>query len=112
MDDDDNADEMPTKPTADSDGTSSDGLGLVEAKRKVLETAEGIIDDPIEGIIKINSTPDGDWSVVLEVLEREAVPDTQDMIGRYEFTVDSSGSIAGYSLVERYKRGDSKNELS
>lgn len=86
-------------------------VGLLEAKQIVLDAAEELLENPLEGIIKVNETTEGDWRVVLEVVEREAIPDTQDMIGRYEFTIEPTGSIAGYSLVERYHRGDEKDEL-
>lgn len=86
-------------------------VGLLEAKQVVLDAAEDLLENPLEGVIKINETTDGNWRVVLEVVERKAVPDTQDMIGRYEFTVEPAGTLAGYSLVERYHRGDSKDEL-
>lgn len=111
-----------TTDTAESAGETSEEdertedeatsqVGLLEAKQIVLDAAEGLLENPLEGIIKVNETTDGNWRVVLEVVERKAVPDTQDMIGRYEFTVEPAGTLAGYSLVERYHRGDSKDEL-
>jgi len=48
---------------------------------------------------------------VIELVERRAVPDTQDIIGRYEINLTSTGNVAGYELVERYQRGDMKEEL-
>lgn len=86
-------------------------IGIVEARETVLDAAGDLLEHPLEGIIKAERTTDEDWRIVLEVLERQAVPDTQDLIGRYEFTVEPSGVLAGYGLVERYHRGDSKDEL-
>lgn len=112
----------PTEDTGESKTELSEGdertkdeaesqVGLLEAKQIVLDAAEGLLETPLDGVIKVNETTDGNWRVVLEVIEREAVPDTQDMIGRYEFTLEPDGTLAGYNLVERYHRGDSKDEL-
>lgn len=89
----------------------SQRIGLFEAKRTAIDAADDLLDHHIEGVIEVNDTNDGHWRIVLEIVEREAVPDTQDILGRYEFTVERSGTLAGYSLVERYRRGDSKDEL-
>lgn len=109
-DDTDSADER-SLDVEKSDGESTPGVGLLEAKQTVLESVGDLIEHPLEGVIKVNRTTERDWRVVLEVVEREAIPDTQDMIGRYEFTVTASGVLDGYSLVERYHRGDTKDEL-
>lgn len=90
---------------------STKSIGIIEAKQAVIDAADELIDHPVESVIKLNKTSDMDYRGVVEVVEREAVPDTQDMIGRYEFTVDQSGTLTGYNLVERYHRGDSKDEL-
>lgn len=45
------------------------------------------------------------------MVERSAVPDTQDIIGRYEITLDDGGRVTGYELRERYRRGEMKEEL-
>lgn len=44
-----------------------------------------------EGMIKAESNDEG-WRTVVEVVERNAVPDTQDIIGRYEITLDGTGT--------------------
>lgn len=106
----DQVDDAPVEAD-EADEASNTQIGLLEAKQVVLDNVGDLLDHPVEGVIKVNRTTDSDWRVVLEVVERKAVPDTQDMLGRYEFTVDSSGNLSGYNLVERYHRGDSKDEL-
>ena len=75
---------------------------------KIRETtrdlAETHLDDPFEGIIEIDRSDDG-WFAVVEVIERSAVPDTQDIIGRYEMDFDGTGLITSYRLTDRYRRG-------
>ncbi|WP_303646667.1 gas vesicle protein GvpO, halophile-type [Haladaptatus sp. DYF46] len=77
----------------------------------VRETVESVADDlvghPLDGIIEIMDDGDG-WEVVVEMVERSAIPDTQDILGQYEISLSESGDVTGYRLRERYRRGDSQ----
>ncbi len=77
----------------------------------VRETVENVADDlvghPLDGIIEITDDGDG-WEVVVEMVERSAIPDTQDILGQYEISLSESGDVSGYRLRERYRRGDSQ----
>lgn len=95
----------------DISSSSSETLTLVNAQQRAEEAAEELLDHQFEGIIKAE-TADGDgWRTVVEVVERSAVPDTQDIIGRYEIMLDAAGEVTGYELLERYRRNDMKEEL-
>lgn len=107
----DEADEE-TAATDGQDGSApTETIGLGEAKTRARETAEQLLEHDFEGVIKIGATGDGGWRTVVELVERDAVPDTQDIIGRYEITLDETGSTTGYELLERYRRGETKEEL-
>jgi hypothetical protein len=94
-----------------SPASRSKKLTLVDAQKRAEEAAEELLDYQFEGIIKAE-TADGDgWRTVVEVVERSAVPDTQDIIGRYEIRLDAAGDVTGYELLERSRRGDMKEEL-
>jgi len=47
-----------------------------------------------------------EWHVLIEVLERRAVPDTQDIIGKYRLKLDEKKEVLGYERVELRRRGD------
>ena len=49
---------------------------------------------------------DGEWSVTVEVLERRAVPDTQDLLGRYEVKLSVGGELLGWRQKMIRKRSD------
>lgn len=105
------ADEGADAEGGDADPDADATIGLVEARERAMETAGQLLDHPIEGVVRIEGTNDGGWRVLVEALERSAVPDTQDIIGRYEFVVDATGTLGEYGLVERYRRGETKEEL-
>ena len=42
----------------------------------------------------------------VEVLERKSVPDTQDILGRYEMKFDPDGDLLGYKRIMLRRRSD------
>ena len=52
----------------------------------------------------------GNWEVLVEVLERAAVPDTQNLIGVYRVTFDKAKELSGYKRVEVRRKGDTGSE--
>lgn len=107
----DDEDEETTATDTEGGAAPTDTIGLGEAKVRARETAEELLEHDFEGVIKIEATGAGGWRTVVELVERDAVPDTQDIIGRYEITLDETGSTTGYELLERYRRGETKEEL-
>ncbi|MFB6283144.1 MAG: gas vesicle protein [Halobacteria archaeon] len=96
--------------TDDASGRTEEDVGLMEARSRALDVIDKMLEYDVDDVIKIEARDDG-WRVVLEVVERNAVPDTQDILGRYEVELDDSGEAQGYGLVERYKRGENREEL-
>ena len=48
----------------------------------------------------------GEWKVMVEALERKAVPDTQDLLGRYEIRLNKNGELIGWKQKMIRKRSD------
>ncbi|AFK19399.1 gas vesicle protein [Haloferax mediterranei ATCC 33500] len=105
----------PPEQTASDEAVSNQSpdstIGLSDAQVRAREAAKELLEYEFEGIIKIEAANGDGWRTVVELVERNAVPDTQDIIGRYEITLDATGSVTGYELLERYRRGDMKEEL-
>lgn len=81
-------------------------------KVKLLEIVEGakaagesLLKKSVESVISAESDGEGGWKVVVEVIERKAVPDTQDIVGKYEMTFDRDGDVVGYRRIELRRRG-------
>jgi hypothetical protein len=64
---------------------------------------------PLDGIIEIEKN-DGEWRALVEIIERQSVPDAQDILGRYALELDGNGEITGYRRLDRYRRGDTRRE--
>ena len=99
--------EEKTDPGAvDADVDAAEEIaGILAVRETVQSTAGQLIGHEFDGVSEISPTDDG-WRAVVEVVERRAVPDTQDIIGRYEIELDPSATVHGYRRVDRYRRGD------
>jgi hypothetical protein len=100
------------REAAEEPETSSGSEGdasLIDVRDTVLDNAADLIGRRLDGISGIERTEEG-WSAIVNVIERRSVPDTQDVLGRYEMTLDSSGEIVGYHRLNRYRRGDTTQE--
>ncbi|MFH1447395.1 MAG: gas vesicle protein GvpO, partial [Candidatus Micrarchaeota archaeon] len=47
-----------------------------------------------------------EWKVTVEALERKAVPDTQDLLGRYEIRFKKDGELIGWKQKMVRRRAD------
>jgi hypothetical protein len=47
-----------------------------------------------------------EWAVTVEVMQRKAVPDTQDLLGRYLIRINKDGELIGWTQKCIRKRSD------
>ncbi|MFD3729906.1 gas vesicle protein [Streptomyces sp. NPDC058632] len=78
--------------------------GPDHAARTALQTLEGLIDHPAEGVSAVRRSDDG-WCVVVDVLEVPRIPDTTSLLASYEVQLDQAGELLEYRRVRRYRRG-------
>ncbi|EMA41842.1 gas vesicle protein GvpO, halophile-type [Halobiforma nitratireducens] len=95
----------PESVDADVDTDHDEIEGVLAVRRTVQSTAGELIGREFDAVSEIAPTDDG-WRAVVEVVERRAVPDTQDIIGRYEIELDDDAVVHGYRRLDRYRRGD------
>lgn len=95
-----------TTMSDENNGTAS----LDEVRDEVQHTAEGILGYPLDGVTSITHDEE-DWRVAVEVVERKSVPDTQDILGRYEIRLDDALTVTGYERTHRYRRDDMEHNV-
>jgi hypothetical protein len=54
---------------------------------------------------------EGEWRVTVEALERKAIPDSQDLLGRYEIRLNKNGELIGWTQRILRKRCDTISPL-
>lgn len=64
---------------------------------------------PLEGTIGLSKAEEG-WVVLLEAVERKAIPDSMDVLGIYEVRLDDEGNLLGFERKRLRKRGDTHEE--
>jgi hypothetical protein len=72
-------------------------LALTIAKKYISKNPETIVD------VKEKNE---EWTVTVEVLERKAIPDTQDILGRYVIRLNKNGELIGWTQQMIRKRCD------
>lgn len=81
-----------------------------EVRNRVQSTAEDVVGHPLDGIISVERDED-DWRVAVETVERRGVPDTQDILGRYEILLDDDLTVTSYHRTHRYRRDDMEHNI-
>lgn len=79
---------------------------LNEIVAKAHSLMEGMLKKQLLGTVSAKRVGKN-WQVNIEMLERKAVPDSQDLIGEYEAIVTESGNkILSYRRLNTRRRGD------
>jgi hypothetical protein len=58
-----------------------------------------------EGVTGVRRTPDGDWSVLIDVVELERIPATTSVMATYRVDVGAGGELLACERLRRYTRG-------
>lgn len=80
-------------------------IRLGDAVHGATEQLQSLIGLEVSSIIAAARTDDG-WQVAVELIERKAIPDTQDLLGLYEVHLDSAGEMTSYERKEIRRRMD------
>ena len=78
---------------------------IQEILGKANQAAETMLKKKLDSVISLNKDAEG-WVAEIEVLERKSVPDTQDILGRYEMRFDLDGELLGYKRIMLRRRSD------
>lgn len=77
---------------------------IVQRARRVLDDLGGM---EVERVTGVQPDDDGNgWLVDLEVVEVRRVPDTADVLARYQVAMSRGGQFRGYRQLGRHRRAD------
>ncbi|WP_458188375.1 gas vesicle protein GvpO, halophile-type [Haladaptatus sp. NG-WS-4] len=94
-----------TTESNESESEETNDFDVMDVRETIEDVASDLVGHPLDGIIEITEDDEG-WEVVVEMVERSSIPDTQDILGQYAVSLNESGGVTGYRLRERYRRGD------
>lgn len=59
-----------------------------------------------DAVAQCNKGADGQWTVVVDVIESAARMGDNDLLAAYEVTIGADGDMAGFKRIRRYHRED------
>ena len=78
---------------------------IYQVTDNALAIAKKYISKNPETIVDVKESNE-DWKVTVEVLERKSIPDTQDILGRYEIKLAKDGELIGWTQKMIRRRCD------
>jgi Gas vesicle synthesis protein GvpO len=64
-----------------------------------------LIGRPVEAVTGMERNG-REWTLTVEVVELERIPNTTDVLGKYEVTIDKNGEVVGARRTRRYNRAE------
>lgn len=80
-------------------------LNLKDAIHGAMEQLRLLLGLEVSRVVAASKMADG-WQVTIEVVERKAVPDTQDLLGTYTVSLDQEGELTEYQRTDIRRRMD------
>ena len=80
-------------------------MRLNEVINAAKDQLQSILTLDVANVIAASKTNDG-WDVKIDLVERKAIPDTQDLLGTYDVILDEEGNIVSYERKRIRKRMD------
>ncbi|MEV6957907.1 gas vesicle protein [Streptomyces sp. NPDC051207] len=105
-----NPQEAQTSDTSDTsseradDHTAGDRPSPMEVLRQARDQLAELTGMAAESVSSFEQTEEG-WTLEIEVLELQRVPDTMSLMASYRVDLDATGMLTGYRRVRRYERG-------
>ena len=85
-------------------------LSAKEAIQRVREELPELLGHPVESVLGVERNDDDLWQVTVQVLELARVPNSTDVLGAYQVTLDTDGELDGYQRRRRYTRGQADDD--
>lgn len=82
-----------------------DGMSMTDIIPKIRQEIPALIGLKLNNVVGLAKTEDG-WRVMVEMVEKESIPNSMDLLGLYEITLDGEGTILGFERKSLRKRVD------
>lgn len=79
-------------------------ITLIEAMAVARRSVEQLTSLRIDAVARTERTPDGGWTVTIDVVEAKARMGNNDLLCAYEVTLAPDGELTGFGRRHRYLR--------
>ena len=94
-----------SKSSGSSGRSSSDSRSPREIVGEAVAQVQELIGRPVEAVTGMEK--DGrEWRVTVDVVELSRIPNTTDVLGKYEITLDKDGEVTSARRTRRYYRSE------
>ena len=84
-------------------------MEVIQLVNKLVADFPPLLNLKPSSVVAISRSEDG-WVVSIEMIEKKSIPDSMDVLGCYEVSLDASGNIRDFSRVRLRRRGDTAEE--
>ncbi len=103
--------EQRSKRSESSSGRNSRGrLSGREAIEHVRRELPGLLGHPVDAVLGVEPGDGEDWKVTVQVVELSRIPQSTDVLGTYEVTLDGRGELQAYKRRRRYYRNQADED--
>lgn len=81
------------------------GMSLREVTEDAVREFTALLNKPAYGVTGIRRTDDGGWSVLVDVVELERVPQSTNLLATYRVDIDDDGRLVSYERLRRFTLG-------
>jgi len=85
-------------------------MELMDVIERAKVASQGMSHLDLSGITGASKIDDG-WRVTVELIERKAIPDTQDLLGVYEVLLNEDGRLTSYERIRMRRRMDAEERV-
>jgi Gas vesicle synthesis protein GvpO len=85
-------------------GSRGGGLSAGEAVDEARRQLGALIGRPVESVFGMERDDDDNWRMSIQVVELARIPNSTDVLGSYDVTLDGDGDVVSYRRTRRYAR--------
>jgi hypothetical protein len=85
------------------------GLTAAAAVQRVREEFPALLGRPVEAVLGVQRDDEG-WEVTVQVVELARIPNSTDVLGAYQVTLDPEGELIAYGRRRRYNRSQADED--
>jgi hypothetical protein len=100
-------DVMPPEIPQPPDGSTESPARMTAARaiRAAVAEFRALTGREPDGVTGVRKTSEGNWSVLVDVVELERIPATTTVLATYRVDIDSGGELLACERLRRYTRG-------
>ncbi len=84
-------------------------IKLAKLAESAMDSVTSLTKRKPSGVVAINKCEEG-WTVLVELVEKESIPSSMDMLGLYAVTVDEEGNLLEFKRKSIRNRADTEEQ--